>query len=38
MMRVCYKLWVEDYLKNYFDLVDMDGVYVGKMFEWFEKE
>ena len=25
MMRVRYKPWAEDYLKNHPDLVDMDG-------------
>ena len=38
MMRVRYKPWAEDYLKNHPDLVDMDGAHAGKMSEWFEKE
>lgn len=37
MMRVRYKPWAEDYLKNHPDLVDMDGAHAGKMSEWFEK-
>ena len=30
-MRVRYKPWAEDYLKEHPDLVDMDGSHAGKM-------
>ena len=36
-MRVRYKPWAEDYLKEHPNLVDMDGAH-GKMSEWFDKE
>ena len=29
-MRVRYKPWAEDYLKEHPNLVDMDGVHAGK--------
>lgn len=37
-MRVRYKPWAEDYLKEHPNLVDMDGAHAGKMSEWFDKE
>lgn len=37
-MRVRYKPWAEDYLKEHPNLVDMDGSHAGKMSEWFDKE
>lgn len=36
-MRVRYKPWAEDYLKDHPELVDMDGQHAGKMTEWFDK-
>ena len=30
-MRVRYKPWAEDYLKEHPNLVDMDGAHAGKM-------
>ena len=37
-MRVRYKPWAEDYLKEHPDLVDMDGSHAGKMSDWFDKK
>ena len=37
-MRVRYKPWAEDYLKNHPDLVDMDGSHAGHIDEWFEQK
>ena len=36
-MRVRYKPWAEDYLKEHPDLVDMDGRHAGHISEWFDK-
>lgn len=36
-MRVRYKPWAEDYLKDHPDLVDMDGSHAGHIDEWFDK-
>lgn len=36
-MRVRYKPWAEDYLKDHPELVDMDGQHAGEMTEWFDK-
>ncbi|EHJ07719.1 tRNA (guanosine(46)-N7)-methyltransferase TrmB [Staphylococcus simiae] len=36
-MRVRYKPWAEDYLKDHPDLVDLDGQHAGKMSDWFDK-
>lgn len=36
-MRVRYKPWAEDYLKDHPELVDMEGQHAGKMTEWFDK-
>ena len=37
-MRVRYKPWAEDYLKEHPDLVDMDGTHAGRMSDWFDTE
>ncbi|MDQ7157732.1 tRNA (guanosine(46)-N7)-methyltransferase TrmB, partial [Staphylococcus warneri] len=37
-MRVRYKPWAEDYLKDHPDLVDMDGSHAGHIDEWFDKK
>lgn len=37
-MRVRYKPWAEDYLKEHPDLVDMDGRHAGHISEWFDKK
>ena len=37
-MRVRYKPWAEDYLKDHPDLVDMDGSHAGHIEEWFDKK
>ncbi|MBO1199607.1 tRNA (guanosine(46)-N7)-methyltransferase TrmB [Staphylococcus simiae] len=35
-MRVRYKPWAEDYLKDHPDLVDLDGQHAGKITDWFD--
>lgn len=37
-MRVRYKPWAEDYLKEHPDLVDLDGQHAGEMTKWFDTE
>ncbi|MCU5746137.1 tRNA (guanosine(46)-N7)-methyltransferase TrmB [Staphylococcus sp. SQ8-PEA] len=36
-MRMRYKPWADDYLKEHQDIVDIDGTHAKKMGQWFEK-